>query len=367
MLSVPFPVITLFALFFLLAMALFPEKQRHSGTLHFLIACIVILSVSTLRWEYDSILLRNIQSGLAMLLPPIAWHSFISMTEIHRQRRLLLLLLPPVCAFILRICWPSATDFILFLLFSGYSCSLLRIAWQGEHNFTLSRLGELSHITKMTFLAGIFLSVSGLTDLAVAFDFSITGGKLAPVIIVIFQIALLPLIGIVLLSAGRNAAIPVVDSRGESLPARSVMPIGELEAIYTRLEKHVRETQLYLNPELTLSLLARKTGIPGRQVSAAINALSQCNLSQWINGFRIERVKELLLNTPLSITDIMLESGFITKSNFNREFQRLTGVSPTVFRQQAGDNSVTNSEMSRSSQPGPDEYPRVFPPDHPGR
>jgi len=69
-------------------------------------------------------------------------------------------------------------------------------------------------------------------------------------------------------------------------------------------------------------------------------------LSQWINGFRIERARELLISTPLPVTEIMLESGFITKSNFNREFQRITGVSPTVFRQQTGNSRVMNSEIS---------------------
>ncbi|WP_299996736.1 hypothetical protein [uncultured Cedecea sp.] len=46
MLSVPFSVVTLFALFYLLALLLFPEKQRHSGTVRFLVVCIVLLSVS---------------------------------------------------------------------------------------------------------------------------------------------------------------------------------------------------------------------------------------------------------------------------------------------------------------------------------
>ncbi|VDZ88633.1 Uncharacterised protein [Lelliottia amnigena] len=54
MFSVPFPVITLFALLVLIVMALFPEKNRHSGTLRFLIACTVLLTLGTLRWEYDS-------------------------------------------------------------------------------------------------------------------------------------------------------------------------------------------------------------------------------------------------------------------------------------------------------------------------
>ena len=346
MLSVPFPVITLFALLYLLAMALFPKKQRHRGTVRFLIACIILLSVSTLRWEYDSILLRNIQSCLAMFLPPLAWHSFASMTEMSRQRRLLLLYLPVALALSLRIFWPPATDSLLFLIFAGYGISLLRMAWRGENNFALNRLEEAPHTTKMTFFAGCFLCASGLTDLAVTLNFSIADGKLAPVIIVIFQAMLLPLIGVLLLRAGRTIAIPTVETHEEALPETAAVSQGELAGIYLRLEQYVRETQIYLNPELTLSLLARKTGIPGRQVSAAINSQAQCNLSQWINGFRIERARELLISTPLPVTEIMLESGFITKSNFNREFQRITGVSPTVFRQQTGNSRVMNSEIS---------------------
>ena len=345
MLSVPFPVITLFALVYLLAMALFPKKQRHSGTVRFLIACIILLSVSTLRWEYDSILLRNIQSGLAMCLPPLAWHSFASMTEISRSRRLLLLYLPLVSALSLRIFWPPATDIILFLIYGGYGAGLLKMAGRGEHNFALSRLEEASHTTKMTFFAGCFLCVSGLTDLAVTLNFSMADGKLAPVIIVIFQIILLPLIGVLLLRAGRTQVIPAADIQEEVQPAATAVVPGELAELYLRLEQQVRETQIYLNPELTLSLLARKTGIPARQVSAAINSQAQCNLSQWINSLRIERARELLLSTPLPVTEIMLESGFSTKSNFNREFQRITGGSPTLFRQQAGDSRVMRSEI----------------------
>ena len=74
MLSVPFPLITLSALLILLATALFAQKQRHAGTLRFVLACIVLVAVSTLRWEYESSILRNIQSGLAIMLPPLAWH-----------------------------------------------------------------------------------------------------------------------------------------------------------------------------------------------------------------------------------------------------------------------------------------------------
>jgi len=332
MFSVPFPVITLFALLILIVMALFTEKNRHSGTLRFLIACTVLLSVSTLRWEYESAMLRNIQSVLAILLPPLAWHSFISMTENSKQHRWVLLLLPPTIALLLRMVWPAATDFILFIIFTGYGCGLFRIAWQGERNFTLNRLAESIHTVKMAFFAGCFLCISALTDLAVTFDFSITGGKQAPGMIVIFQMTLLPLIAAAIVSAGQTA-VSGNDKPEEIAPESILVPAGEFDEIYSKLEKQVRDTKIYLNPDLTLSILARKTGIPARHLSSAVNSVSQCNVSQWINGFRIEWAKERLLDTPLPVTDIMFESGFTTKSNFNREFLRVSGVSPTLYRQ----------------------------------
>ena len=350
MLSVPFPVMTLFALLVLIAMVLFPEKNRHSGTLRFLIACSVLLAVGTLRWEYDSAMLRNIQSVLAILLPPLALHSFISMTETTQQRRGQLMLIPPAVALSIRLLWPAATDFILFVLFSGYGCCLFRIALQGERRFTLSRLAESAHTVRMAFFAGCFLCVSALTDLAVAFDFSITGGKQAPGIIVIFQMTLLPLIAAAIVSAGKTTVTATVtdtdtEMREETRPVEPALPAGEFTETYHQLEQHVRETHIYLNPDLTLSVLARKTGVPVRHLSGAINAVSQCNVSQWINGFRIERAKELLLNTPLPVTEIMFESGFTTKSNFNREFLRVCGVSPSAFRQKAAGNQAQRSEM----------------------
>lgn len=340
MFSVPFPGITLFALLILIVVALFPKKNRHSGTLRFLIACTFLLTLGTLRWEYESAMLRNIQSVLAILLPPLAWHSFISMTDINKHHHWLMLILPPAIALFIRIFWPVATDFILFIIFSGYGCGLFRIAWHCEHNFKVNRLAESTHPVKMAFFAGCFLCISGLTDLAVTFDFSIAGGKHAPGLIVIFQMALLPVIAAAIVSAGKTTV--VIDNRVET-PKSVVAPSREHKRIYSQLNKQVCETQIYLNPDLTLSILARKTGIPARHLSGAINSVCQCNFSQWINGFRIERAKELLLSTLLPVTEIMLKSGFTTKSNFNREFLRVSGVSPTLFRLEEQNNQVKNS------------------------
>lgn len=341
--SVPYPVLTLLALTLLLARALFPANQRHRGTLCFLVVCILLITISTLRWEYNDTFLRNIQSCLAMILPPVAWHSFISITHINRQRYLIPLLAPVTIALCIKSAWPSSTDWLLILLFTGYGCSLLNAARQGERLLTLCRLGDVQQTKRMAFLAGGFLCFSAITDMLIMFDFGMTGGKLAPAIVVVSQTMLLPFIGAAILAAGKR--VKPADTSEEIVPSRPLPTEAEASQIFNMLEKKVRESQIYLNPDLTLALLARKTGIPARQLSGSVNAISQGNVSQWINGFRIERAKELLINSTLPVTEIMLESGFTTKSNFNREFQRIVGASPTTFRQQERDILATRSEM----------------------
>ncbi len=120
--------------------------------------------------------------------------------------------------------------------------------------------GGVSTYGKDGFFAGSFLCLSALTDLAIIFDFNITGGKQAPGMIVIFQMTLLPLIAAAIVSAGRTT-VSGNDNREET-PRKCCEILGEFEAIYRRLEKQVRETQIYLNPDLTLSVLARKQAYP---------------------------------------------------------------------------------------------------------
>ena len=69
-----------------------------------------------------------------------------------------------------------------------------------------------------------------------------------------------------------------------------------------------------------------------RQISAAINQVYGRNISQVVNEYRIERAKTLLLTTDKAITQIYFDSGFQTKSNFHREFSRMTQQTPSAFR-----------------------------------
>jgi transcriptional regulator GlxA family with amidase domain len=48
--------------------------------------------------------------------------------------------------------------------------------------------------------------------------------------------------------------------------------------------------------------------------------------------YRIDKSKELLAQTDLSITEIAFQVGFNSQSYFDRIFQRFTGLSPHHFR-----------------------------------
>ncbi len=54
-----------------------------------------------------------------------------------------------------------------------------------------------------------------------------------------------------------------------------------------------------------------------------------------MNEYRIAEARRLLRETDLAVTQVMLEAGFQTKSNFNREFLRATGKTPSDFRRTA--------------------------------
>lgn len=94
----------------------------------------------------------------------------------------------------------------------------------------------------------------------------------------------------------------------------------------------------YLESNLTLDSFAEAIQLPSRTVSHIINSHFDTNFFEFVNGYRIEEAKRLLQDpskAELTILDILLASGFNSKSAFHRFFSRLVGISPTAFRKQA--------------------------------
>lgn len=102
-----------------------------------------------------------------------------------------------------------------------------------------------------------------------------------------------------------------------------------------RITEYMESEKPYLENELTLSKLASQVDIGPRHLSQVINGRLNRNFFDFVNRYRIEEAKKLLVNldkSQNSILDVAFDSGFNSKSSFNMIFKKYTTMTPSQFR-----------------------------------
>lgn len=92
--------------------------------------------------------------------------------------------------------------------------------------------------------------------------------------------------------------------------------------------------KIYLDSGLTIQQLSEELNTNNKYISTLINQEFDVNFVSFINKYRIEEAKKLLINNTkkhLTIEGIGNESGFKSKSAFNAAFKKFTGLTPTQF------------------------------------
>lgn len=113
----------------------------------------------------------------------------------------------------------------------------------------------------------------------------------------------------------------------------STLSLSEKESVKNKILSGFAEDKLHLNPDLTLDLLAENISVHSKSVSQVINEAFKCNFFDFVNGYRINEAKQIILkNGNKTILEILYASGFNSKSAFNRAFKKHTGYTPTEFR-----------------------------------
>ena len=113
-----------------------------------------------------------------------------------------------------------------------------------------------------------------------------------------------------------------------------------------KLEKYIISEKPFLNPDLTLSLLADNLNMLPRTLSQLINEYYNQNFYDYINTLRIEESKKLLLDSSCkrTVLEILYEVGFNNKSAYNIAFKKVTGLTPTEFRKKFTEESVLSKQ-----------------------
>ncbi|MCB0595190.1 MAG: helix-turn-helix transcriptional regulator [Lewinellaceae bacterium] len=90
----------------------------------------------------------------------------------------------------------------------------------------------------------------------------------------------------------------------------------------------------YLDPEIKIGVLAEALDIPKHELSKVINHGFGKNFFDFINGYRIREFIALSRderNERLNILELAYQSGFNSKSAFNRAFRKEAGQSPSAY------------------------------------
>jgi len=114
-----------------------------------------------------------------------------------------------------------------------------------------------------------------------------------------------------------------------------LIPQAQLMEFKEELSEHMKANEPFLNPEISLQKLAQEINITPHQLSYILNVGFEQNFYQFINGYRIRKAQEMLLNPDqkLTIAGISQEVGFNSKTTFNTVFKKLTNTTPSQYKQ----------------------------------
>ena len=101
------------------------------------------------------------------------------------------------------------------------------------------------------------------------------------------------------------------------------------------INQHMKTQESYLNPQLTLPELAGKLSISPHILSQVLNETLNQNFFEFVNSFRIEKAKTLLLDSnKSSVIQVAMDSGFNSKTAFYTAFRKRLGKTPRQWCQQ---------------------------------
>lgn len=109
---------------------------------------------------------------------------------------------------------------------------------------------------------------------------------------------------------------------------------SRLSSYLSQIHRLMVEEKLYTDPELNLDALAKRLAISKGLLSQILNDEIGLSFYDYVNQFRVDEVKRQLLesaNSHLTIMALAAESGFNSKTSFNRTFKRYTQMTPSEF------------------------------------
>ncbi len=123
---------------------------------------------------------------------------------------------------------------------------------------------------------------------------------------------------------------PHYEKYGESGVVKS-----DIGKYFHLINDKIQSEKLFLNPSFKIADLSKVIDLNSRKISQVINENQKMNFSTFINQFRLEEVRERLLQEEynhLSILGIAQDCGFKSGGRFNTLFKEKFGETPSEYR-----------------------------------
>lgn len=112
-------------------------------------------------------------------------------------------------------------------------------------------------------------------------------------------------------------------------------------------EDLIRNEKRYLDPQLSLEKIAMDLQMSKTHLSRLINNELGKGFSEYVNVLRVEEAKTYLNHPDFSqytLAAVGLEAGFASKTTFNQAFKRISGQTPSEYRDQMRTSTAEHEE-----------------------
>jgi AraC-like DNA-binding protein len=110
---------------------------------------------------------------------------------------------------------------------------------------------------------------------------------------------------------------------------------NENAALFQKIDALVLEQQLYLKSNISLDSISQLVEKNTQKTSEVINQYAKRNFNDFINYYRIQDAKQLLLDIKkkqYTISAIAFDIGFSSLSSFNVAFKKFEGTTPSSYK-----------------------------------
>jgi len=113
-----------------------------------------------------------------------------------------------------------------------------------------------------------------------------------------------------------------------------------MEVLNKTTNDYVRETKNYIwnhySEDLNLEILANNVHLAPKYLSDLFKREEKVGITKYLNEIRMERAKQLLVESHHRVGEISEMIGFNNYSYFIKSFQKYTGTTPDRFRKAKG-------------------------------